>query len=195
MKLNPSLTVISHSVGTSDIFCDISTGSLRPLVPIQRKLFKQLHSISHPGVRASNRLISSRLVWPGMSRDVGLWAKSCISCIQDLNSCSFYSLPYSSANPEIFLPSCGSCWSSHLVMVQYIFSPWLIELRDGQRSLVLHLSWVLCSCFHLYLDFKIWSSCSSHVGQRFSVHVFYLDWSLFYVRNFSLHYDLFSSSK
>ena len=80
MKLNPSLTVISHSVGTSDIFCDISTGSLRPLVPIQRKLFKQLHSISHPGVRASNRLISSRLVWPGMSRDVGLWAKSCISC-------------------------------------------------------------------------------------------------------------------
>ena len=26
------------------------------------------------------RLISSRLVWPGMSRDVGVWAKSCIPC-------------------------------------------------------------------------------------------------------------------
>ena len=82
MKVNPSLTVISHSVGASDIFCDISTGSLRPLVPLQlrRKLFIQLHSISHPGVRASKRLISSRFVWKGMSRDVGLWAKSCISC-------------------------------------------------------------------------------------------------------------------
>ena len=82
MKVNPSLTVISHSVGASDIFCDISTGSLCPLVPLQlrRKLFIQLHSISHPGVRASKRLISSRFVWKGMSRDVGLWAKSCISC-------------------------------------------------------------------------------------------------------------------
>ena len=116
MKLNPSLTVISHSVGTSDIFCDLSTGSHSPLVPLQlcRKLFKQLHSISHPGDRASKRLISSRLVWPGMSRDVGSWAKSCISCIQDLNSCSFYSFPYSSANPEIFSRSCGSSGSSSI---------------------------------------------------------------------------------
>ena len=81
-ELNPSLTVISHALGTSDIFCDISTGSLRPLVPLQlrRKLFEQLHNISHPGVRASKTLITSRFVWPGMSRDVGSWAKSCISC-------------------------------------------------------------------------------------------------------------------
>ena len=68
MKVNPSLTVISHSIGNNDILCDISTGSLRPLVPLQlrHKLFLQLHSISHPGVRASRRLISSRFVWPGM---------------------------------------------------------------------------------------------------------------------------------
>jgi len=80
MKLNPSLTVIAHPVGSSYILCDVSTGSLRPLVPLQlrRKLFEQLHNISHPGVRASRRLMSSRFVWPGMSRDVGLWAKSCI---------------------------------------------------------------------------------------------------------------------
>ena len=81
-KVNPSLTVISHSIGNNDILCDISTGSLRPLVPLQlrRKLFEQLHNISHPGVRASKTLITSRFVWPGMSRDVGSWAKSCISC-------------------------------------------------------------------------------------------------------------------
>ena len=82
MKLNPSLTVIAHPVGSSYILCDVSTGSLRPLVPLQlrRKLFEQLHNISHPGVRASRRLMSSRFVWPGMSRDVGLWVKSCIPC-------------------------------------------------------------------------------------------------------------------
>ena len=82
MKSNPSLTVIAHPVGSSYILCDISAGSLRPLVPLQlcRKLFEQIQNISHPGVRASRRLISSRFVWPGMSGDVGLWAKSCIPC-------------------------------------------------------------------------------------------------------------------
>ena len=82
MKSNPSLSVIIHPMKTGDIFCDISTGSLRPLVPVllRRQLFNQLHNVSHPGVRASRRLISARFVWPGMSRDVGLWAKSCISC-------------------------------------------------------------------------------------------------------------------
>ena len=49
-------------------------------VQLRLKLFEQLHSIFHPGVRASRRLISARFVWPGMSRDVGSWAKSCIPC-------------------------------------------------------------------------------------------------------------------
>ena len=79
---NPSLLVIVHPLRSGEILCDISTGSLRSLVLLQlcRKLFDQLHGVSHPGIRASRRLISSRLVWQGMSRDVGLWAKSCIPC-------------------------------------------------------------------------------------------------------------------
>ena len=82
MKSNPSLSVIVHSLSSGEVLCDIASGSLRPLVPLQlcRELFDQLHGVSHPGVRASRRLISSRFVWPGMSRDVGLWTKSCIPC-------------------------------------------------------------------------------------------------------------------
>ena len=82
MKSNPSLSVIIHPLSSGEVLCDISTGFLRPLVPLQlrRKLFDQLHRVSHPGVRASRRLISSRFVWPGMSRDVVLWTKSCIPC-------------------------------------------------------------------------------------------------------------------
>ena len=34
MKTNPSLSVIVHPLRTGDILCDISTGSLRPLVPL-----------------------------------------------------------------------------------------------------------------------------------------------------------------
>ena len=146
MKVNPSPTVISHSIGNNDILCDISTGSLRPLVPLQlrHKLFIQLHSISHPGVRASKRLISSRFVWPGMSRDVGLWVKIVyfMPKIQDLNSCSFFSFSYSRTNLEIFSRSCGFCWSSSIKPRFYIsfhHDRQNYEMARG-RSLVLHLS-------------------------------------------------------
>ena len=45
MKSNPSLSVIVHPLSSGEILCDISTGSLCPLVPLQlhRKLFDQLH--------------------------------------------------------------------------------------------------------------------------------------------------------
>ena len=60
----------------------ISTGIPRPLVPgsLQKPLFLQLHGLSHPGVRASRRLNSKHFVWKNISKDVGLWANSCISC-------------------------------------------------------------------------------------------------------------------
>ena len=55
--------------------CDISTGSHRPLVPssMRRQVFDSLHSLSHPGIAATRRLISARFVWPGIKRDVGQW--------------------------------------------------------------------------------------------------------------------------
>jgi len=64
------------------LYCDISTGTPRPLVPVvlRRKLFMQLHSHSHPGVRASRRLLSRSYVWSKLSRDVGSWARSCLHC-------------------------------------------------------------------------------------------------------------------
>ena len=31
---------------------------------------------------ASRRLLSSKIVWPGLSKDVGLWARSCLRCQQ-----------------------------------------------------------------------------------------------------------------
>ena len=59
----------------------ISTGIPRPLVPgsLQKPLFLQLHGLSHPGVRASRRLNSKHFVRKNISKDVGLWANSCIS--------------------------------------------------------------------------------------------------------------------
>ena len=63
-------------------FCDLSTGVPRPLVPVllHKPLLLQLHGLSHPGVRASRRLISQHFVSKFLSKDVGLWARSCIPC-------------------------------------------------------------------------------------------------------------------
>ena len=84
MKSSASLNIVSVPLNNQELLCDNSTGSLRPLVPVElrREVFDKLHSISHPGIRASRRLISARFVWPGLARDVGLWARSCLRCQQ-----------------------------------------------------------------------------------------------------------------
>lgn len=64
------------------IWCDTSTGQNRPFVPItlRRAVFEALHCLSHPGARATQRLISQRYVWPKMHTDIRLWVLSCPSC-------------------------------------------------------------------------------------------------------------------
>ncbi|CAI9718734.1 Hypothetical predicted protein [Octopus vulgaris] len=54
------------------ICCDISTGFSRPFVPEQRRkiVFSTLNNLSPPGIAASMKVISNRLVWHGMNRDI-----------------------------------------------------------------------------------------------------------------------------
>ena len=64
------------------LLCYISTGVPRPLVPLslQRTVFCALHSLAHPGIRATQRLVSARFVWPHLNTDVRNWARSCVQC-------------------------------------------------------------------------------------------------------------------
>ncbi|BHF67170.1 hypothetical protein SprV_0301019500 [Sparganum proliferum] len=68
--------------GTGTITCDLSTGHERPFVPatLRRHVFNALHNLSHPGVRATVKLITNRFVWPNINRDVRRWTRSCLSC-------------------------------------------------------------------------------------------------------------------
>ena len=69
IKLSPSLLVVAVPLRVRSLLCDSSTGSLRPLVPLQlwRQLFNLLHDVSHTGVHASWRLFSTKFAWPGLS--------------------------------------------------------------------------------------------------------------------------------
>ena len=64
------------------LLCDTSTGKLRPIVPraFRRQIFSSVHDLSHPGPRPTQRMLSSRFVWPGLKKDVRDWCRACHSC-------------------------------------------------------------------------------------------------------------------
>lgn len=64
------------------IICDISNDVLRPYLPekFRQIAFNSIHSLSHPGVRTTRKLVAQRYFWPGMNSDVGRWAKACLQC-------------------------------------------------------------------------------------------------------------------
>ena len=67
---------------SDQLLCDTSTGTPRPFVleTFRRTVFNSLHNLSHPGIRASQHLITSRFIWHGMKTDIGKWTRSCLQC-------------------------------------------------------------------------------------------------------------------
>ena len=67
---------------TNTIACDISTGKPQPFVPkaFRRSIFQSLHNLSHQGIKATQRLITNRYVWPNINRDVRQWTRTCLHC-------------------------------------------------------------------------------------------------------------------
>jgi len=43
-------------------------------------VFDSLHGLSHPGIRATQKLITARYVWPGINTDVRRWTRTCLHC-------------------------------------------------------------------------------------------------------------------
>jgi hypothetical protein len=67
---------------TVSIYCDTSTGRSRPYVPAPLRLqaFKSVHELSHPGTKATAKLVAERFVWPGVQKVCRTWARACQSC-------------------------------------------------------------------------------------------------------------------
>ena len=94
-QTDPELTNLRNSTSTSlklvnvpidgsehPLICDYSTGKSRPYVPLKfrQPIFDLLHCLSHPGVRATQHLITSHYVWPKINSDVRNWTRSCLQC-------------------------------------------------------------------------------------------------------------------
>jgi hypothetical protein len=81
-KSSLSLLLQSVTVQGALLLFDVSRGVTRPVVPLCDRLavFRAIHGVEHPGIRASRCMISARFVWHGLSRDVGAWCRDCQTC-------------------------------------------------------------------------------------------------------------------
>jgi hypothetical protein len=48
--------------------------------PVERGGFQLLHSIHHPGVRVTRRLITAQFCWPQMAKAITCMARTCLFC-------------------------------------------------------------------------------------------------------------------
>ena len=74
-----TLEPVPLPMSESTILCDTSTGVARPL-EFRHAVFNLLHSLSHPGIRATQKLLTDRYVWPNINTDVRRWTRSCLQC-------------------------------------------------------------------------------------------------------------------
>lgn len=77
-----NLTEIFDSHTNLKIWCNTTTNNYRPYIPttLRRTIFEKMHSLSHPGIRATRKLLVKSYFWPFMRKDVNNWTRQCINC-------------------------------------------------------------------------------------------------------------------
>lgn len=65
-----------------EIIFETSTNVNRPYAPecLRKDIFNKIHNLSHPGTKATRKLITSKYFWPSMNKDCNRWARSCVQC-------------------------------------------------------------------------------------------------------------------
>ena len=166
LRQSSALKVVSVPIsGSPGLLCDVSTGIHRPIVPepMRRAVFNSVHQVSHPGKRAPRRLVSRSFDWEFLSKDVNLWAQSCLDCQRSKVQSHVKS-------PVHHIPVPGRRFS-HILwiwlvlslnpMVFYTSLSSLIDQQDGWRQFLLtqllqrivqepsYVLGYLCSEYHL----------------------------------------------
>ena len=87
LKSSPSSLVLRDMpllMSDSTIACDFSTDVPRPYVsPSYRHIvFDSLYSLSHPGIQATQHLVTAWFVRPSINSDISKWVQACIQCLR-----------------------------------------------------------------------------------------------------------------
>lgn len=64
------------------LLCSTHQGNDRPIVPqeLRFKVYRQIHSIAHNGLKATTKLLRTRYYWPGMTAEIRKWHRACPQC-------------------------------------------------------------------------------------------------------------------
>ncbi|GBL70362.1 Retrovirus-related Pol polyprotein from transposon 297, partial [Araneus ventricosus] len=64
------------------LYCDVSTGQVRPYVPetFRSVVFHTIHDLAHSGCRATIDAVRRRYIWKSLRKDCTNWCKTCLSC-------------------------------------------------------------------------------------------------------------------
>ena len=117
------------------LWCDVSTKEVRPYVPkkLQKSVFHSYHNLSHPGIRASQKMISSRYVWASMNKDIRDWCRGCLPCQKSKISRHVHSPHlkflqpderFSQVHLDIVGPLCSSNGFSYILTCVDRFTRW-----------------------------------------------------------------------
>ena len=139
------------------LLCDTSTGQARPVVPVSWR-----HGLSHPSIRATRKLISSKFIWKGMNSQVGSWAKTCIQCQSSKihthikSPLETFNVPhrrFDHIHVDLVGPLPPSDGFTHLLTIVDRFSHWPEAVPLNDISTV-----CLRSGPHIPLDLTFWDS-------------------------------------
>jgi hypothetical protein len=64
------------------LWCDMSTNTARPFITksFRKSAINSIHSLSHPGVKATLKLIKRSFIWPEVDKDCKQFVRNCIQC-------------------------------------------------------------------------------------------------------------------
>jgi len=82
-------------LGDQSLLCEVSRPHPRPFIPtvLRTRIFHSFHSLSHPGWKATCRLIGSRYFWPSLKTDIKNLCSTCGPC-QSSKVCRHVKKPF-----------------------------------------------------------------------------------------------------
>jgi hypothetical protein len=79
---------------------------------LQERVALFLHSIHHPGVKATKRLVAARFCWPFLAKQVAALARACLFCQRGKVHQHVHLQPAAIPVPIAASPTCTWIWSA-----------------------------------------------------------------------------------
>jgi cleavage and polyadenylation specificity factor subunit 1 len=176
LRESTTLKIVKLKVGQAELWCDVSRGVARPLVPAlhRRAVFDAVHSLAHPGIRASRRLVAQRFVWKGCNKNVAEWCRDCQHCqrgkITKQATAAVQPIPipgrrFSHVHVDLVgpLPVSKEGYKYLFTMILPLYP--LAGGAAGQGPRGGHGG----GCVGIWLDFQIWSASGHYFRQGYTV--------------------------